>query len=80
MTASRSPPRLLSISTLSVPHRAPSVPHLRRRQDEAQHYSHSYGHGTQPGAVRVRGSVCHETDDERGRRVRYGAHAMLARA
>ena len=22
--------------------------------------------------------VCHETDDERGRRVRYGAHAMIA--
>ena len=28
-------------------------------------------------SVRLRGSVCHETDDERGRRVVYGAHQML---
>ena len=27
--------------------------------------------------TRVRGSVCAETDDERGRRVMYGAHSML---
>jgi hypothetical protein len=26
---------------------------------------------------RLSGSVCKETDDERGRRVRYGAHQML---
>jgi len=29
------------------------------------------------GQVRLQGSKCVETDDERGRRVRYGAHAML---
>ena len=34
--------------------------------------------GRRPGAVRLNGSVCYENDDERGRRVRYGAHAMLA--
>lgn len=33
--------------------------------------------GRRPGAVRLNGSVCYENDDERGRRVRYGAHAML---
>ena len=27
--------------------------------------------------MRLHGSVCFENDDERGRRVRYGAHAML---
>lgn len=27
--------------------------------------------------MRVRGSVCHETDDERGRRVLYGSHNVL---
>ena len=36
-----------------------------------------YNFGRKPGAVRLRGSVCYEKDDERGRRVRYGAHAML---
>ena len=29
------------------------------------------------GIARLRGSVCTETDDERGRRVVYGAHQML---
>jgi|EP00908_Phaeocystis_cordata_P025990 hypothetical protein len=52
--------------------------HTFKRQDEAQHYSNEYNFGRQPGAVRMRGSICHETDDERGRRVRYGAAAMLA--
>ena len=53
--------------------------HAWKRKDESQGpHSLPYGHGTQPGAVRLRGSICHETDDERGRRVRYGAHAMLA--
>jgi hypothetical protein len=33
--------------------------------------------GRRPGATRLSGSVCYENDDERGRRVRYGAHAML---
>ena len=33
--------------------------------------------GVANGSNRLRGSVCVETDDERGRRVKYGAHAML---
>ena len=33
--------------------------------------------GAPEGQVRLHGSVCRETDDERGRRVKYGAHAML---
>ena len=37
------------------------------------------GEGRNPaGDVRLRGSICRETDDERGRRVKYGAHAMLS--
>ena len=32
---------------------------------------------SRPSGGRVAGSVCVETDDERGRRVKYGAHAML---
>ena len=37
------------------------------------------GEGRNPANdVRLRGSICRETDDERGRRVKYGAHAMLS--
>ena len=52
--------------------------HHFKRADEDQRHSSEYNFGRQPGSVRLRGSVCHETDDERGRRVRYGAHAALA--
>ena len=52
--------------------------HHFRRADEDQRHSSEYNFGRQPGSGRLRGSVCHETDDERGRRVRYGAHAALA--
>ena len=41
------------------------------------HEEHNFPGGADSGQVRVRGSVCFETDDERGRRVRYGAHSML---
>mmetsp|Transcript_61620 Transcript_61620/g.102526 ORF Transcript_61620/g.102526 Transcript_61620/m.102526 type:complete len:248 (-) Transcript_61620:163-906(-) len=44
---------------------------------EDQRYASEYNFGRLPGAIRLRGSVCYESDDERGRRVRYGAHAML---
>ena len=65
---------------------APNVPpprgwqgeHNFKRADEDQRYSREYNFGKKEGDVRLRGSVCHETDDERGRRVRYGAHAALA--
>ena len=64
---------------------APNVPpprgwqgeHNFKRADEDQRYSREYNFGKKEGDVRLRGSVCHETDDERGRRVRYGAHAAL---
>ena len=43
----------------------------------AQRHHPEDNHGRVQGQVRLRGSVCHETDDERGRRVVYGAHQML---
>lgn len=55
--------------------------HLPRRtlNDDApgqrHHQEEQFGRGE--GQVRMRGSVCHETDSERGRRVLYGAHSML---
>ena len=42
-----------------------------------QRYHEETNFGVAPNAVRLCGSVCKETDDERGRRVRYGAHQML---
>ena len=42
-----------------------------------QRYHPEENFGVAKGQVRLRGSVCLETDDERGRRVRYGAHQML---
>jgi len=48
------------------------------RAAEDQRYASEFNFGRLPGQVRVRGSMCYENDDERGRRVRYGAHAMLA--
>lgn len=63
----------------------PAVEGGRRRRppgpmldDEApeQRYDPEHNFGRGEGAVRLRGSVCHETDDERGRRVVYGAHAV----
>ena len=42
-----------------------------------QRYHEETHFGLAPNAVRLSGSVCKETDDERGRRVRYGAHQML---
>jgi hypothetical protein len=44
---------------------------------EVQRYDPEANFGHVHGAVRLRGSVCFETDDERGRRVKYGAHQML---
>lgn len=44
---------------------------------EQQRVDPEFDWGRPEGAIRLRGSVCFETDDERGRRVRYGAHAML---
>ena len=42
-----------------------------------QRYHEETNFGVAPNAMRLSGSVCKETDDERGRRVRYGAHQML---
>lgn len=42
-----------------------------------QRYHEETNFGVAPKAMRLCGSVCKETDDERGRRVRYGAHQML---
>ena len=42
------------------------------------HPEENYGHGQARGFKQQRGSVCSETDDERGRRVVYGAHQALA--
>ncbi|KAL1522053.1 hypothetical protein AB1Y20_021698 [Prymnesium parvum] len=44
---------------------------------KVQRVDPEYNWGKKEGEIRLRGSVCFETDDERGRRVRYGAHAML---
>jgi hypothetical protein len=53
---------------------------VARSADEdapGQRYHQEEQHGRASGQVRMRGSVCFETDDERGRRVVYGAHNML---
>lgn len=51
----------------------------RSLEDEApgQRYHQEENFGRAQGQVRMRGSMCFETDDERGRRVVYGAHQML---
>ena len=43
----------------------------------AQRYHPEETFGRSNDQVRLRGSVCHETEAERGRRVVYGAHSML---
>ena len=43
--------------------------------EQRYHQDHVFGRGG--NAVRQHGSVCHETDEERGRRVVYGAHQAL---
>jgi len=53
---------------------------VRRSLDDeapAQRYHPEENFGRGAGQTRLRGSVCHETDAERGRRVVYGAHNML---
>ena len=57
----------------------PHDPARRSLDSEApeQRYHPEDNHGLAQGQVRLRGSVCRETDDERGRRVVYGAHQML---
>ena len=42
-----------------------------------QRYHASEHFGRRDGAVRLRGSMCFETDEQRGRRVVYGAHNMM---
>ena len=56
------------------PHGRPSSSTLDDEPPE-QRYHQEYNFYRAEGSVRLRGSVCHETDDERGRRVLYGAHA-----
>ena len=56
----------------------PSVPPPRGWQGEHNSPHPESTFGRVPGAVRLLGSLCVETDDERGRRVVYGAHAMLS--
>jgi len=46
-------------------------------EEQRAHSEYDWGRGGRPEGGRLRGSVCIETDDERGRRVKYGAHAML---
>ena len=46
---------------------------------EQQSHASDMNHwGRVAGATRLHGSVCYENDDERGRRVKYGAHSALA--
>ena len=56
--------------------RPPARPSLDA-EAPAQRSHHEDTFGRAEGQVRLRGSVCHETDAERGRRVVYGAHNML---
>lgn len=51
--------------------------HLGESQAFHEAYPHNSDYPCPSGSGRLHGSVCLETDDERGRRVRYGAHAML---
>ena len=49
------------------------------RASEQQSHASDLNHWGRPaGATRLHGSVCYENDDERGRRVKYGAHSALA--
>ena len=53
-----------------------STPNVGEQQ--RAHAEYDWGRsGVVAGSNRLHGSVCIETDDERGRRVKYGAHAML---
>ena len=53
------------------------VPNASVVQARHESYYHPSDRPRPNGGGRLHGSVCLETDDERGRRVKYGAHAML---
>ncbi len=51
---------------------------FERASEQQSHASDMNHWGRVAGATRLHGSVCYENDDERGRRVKYGAHSALA--
>ena len=73
------PPVLTAADMMPAGH-APAKQRAKRSISEEapeQQYHRDYHFGVPEGATRLRGSVCLESDDERGRRVRYGAHQAL---
>ena len=65
----------VSDSARHVPRQFAESSETQRHHREFQYGEH--GSGRASGKTRLSGSVCFETDDERGRRVVYGAHQML---
>ena len=73
------PPPISALDLLPITSGAlgSSAPRPFADASEVQRYDPEFNFGRTDGSVRLRGSVCHEKDDERGRRVRYGAAAMM---